>query len=68
MTCKHYNQLAKIMKYFRTDATADQMTVERIALQLAEFCREQNPRFDGDKFLEACGSNMAGRFDEFKRF
>lgn len=29
--------------------------VERLVADLVTFCREQNPRFDRDRFMRACG-------------
>lgn len=45
MSRKHFNKLAEILK--RTEAKRE--TIE----QIAEFCAEQNPRFDRERFIEA---------------
>lgn len=55
MTRKDFNELARIVRFYMEDDKADRETVERMALQLAEFCKERNPRFDRQRFYDACG-------------
>lgn len=47
MTRKHYELIAAIIR--------SQSTIQDIAEELAFRFKEENTRFDIDKFLEACG-------------
>ena len=54
MTKKHYEAIAAIIKRQMkfTDCPGE---IENVAANLAIFLRTQNPKFDRDKFLKACG-------------
>jgi hypothetical protein len=58
MTKKHYTAVAKIInKRLNEKQTApigEYEVVEVLALDLAHFFRDENPRFNEDRFLEAC--------------
>jgi hypothetical protein len=49
MTKKHFNKLAEILKNAETK--------KEIINQIAFFCYEQNPNFNGYRFKKACGLN-----------
>src|SRR5439155_9320453 len=64
MTKKHFEQIAKAMRNLRTFEAHDQEMSETVARAvrytsvvdaLASVCAESNPRFDRDRFLQACG-------------
>ena len=52
MSRKHFERLADIV---RRNLSVDAATRKHVAEELAEFCAEQNPRFDRERFLAACG-------------
>lgn len=58
---QHYEAIAEIIKsrieYVSvfTDHTMAKGTCNGIATELADYFAKDNPRFDRDKFLEACG-------------
>ena len=59
MTKKDYELIAKVIKVhanFKCTYT-DQRKVEMLdlAIDLAVYFQEENPRFDRDRFLKACG-------------
>lgn len=47
---KHFVALAKIMA-----AIPDRTQARMVAVQVAEMFAEENPRFDRERFLAACG-------------
>ena len=51
MTRKDYEKIAKILK--TTDLEDHQRA--SLSVSFASVCREDNPRFDVDRFLRACG-------------
>lgn len=57
MTRKHFKELAAIIQehYTATDNVTVQVVLERVARDLARFCREQSGAFDRERFLDACG-------------
>lgn len=55
MTKKHFQAIAKILH--DAQRTGDKATVENITRALIEMFRAENPRFDVDRFLKACGIN-----------
>jgi len=57
MTKKDYIKIAKILK------TTDLEPHKRASLvvSFAQICREDNPNFDFDRFLKACGVAAAQR-------
>jgi hypothetical protein len=59
MTHKDYELIAKVFAYeadlIRTAGRPlDMVTLHRLALHLASRLRDDNDRFDNDKFLDAC--------------
>ena len=58
MTKKDYELIANVIngcvKYDTGELTGKQMLVE-VSYQLAEFLKQDNPRFDKNKFITACG-------------
>lgn len=65
---KHFDQLAAILKEHNDVLIAKGMiTGERhpedtgfaLCTRMAFFCETQNPKFDHDRFMEACGYNDA---------
>ena len=57
MTRKDYVAIAALIKHQRESAERDdiQLGVEYIADSLAHFFKTDNPRFDRERFLKACG-------------
>lgn len=58
MTKKHFIMLASLVKEAKEKASegAPSVTlVHYVACKLADECKKENPRFDRDRFLEACG-------------
>jgi len=53
MSRKHFQALADIVAEYAEGGEG--VGVERLAHDLATFCREQNPHFDRDRFMRACG-------------
>jgi hypothetical protein len=55
MTKKHFNALAEILREAHNEAktTETLATVERIAADIARFCRTQNSNFDTARFIAA---------------
>ncbi len=58
MTEKHYKAIAEIIDYQITMCMgryAREKGIEIVAKELADYFVTENPRFDCDKFLKACG-------------
>lgn len=59
LTRKHYEAIAEILSEHKDDSqystVIDERRVESISLSLADYFEKDNPRFDRDRFLEACG-------------
>ena len=59
LTQKHFQKMSNAVSYVRKLGTPDQPvreeTLRVIARELAAICAEDNPRFDREKFLRACG-------------
>jgi hypothetical protein len=55
MTKRNYIALAALVASWRTEGIFDDAAVDRAAHTLADFCAEDNARFDRDRFLSACG-------------
>jgi len=53
MSRKDFTALAALVAEYAENGGG--VGVERLAADLATFCREQNPRFDRDRFMRACG-------------
>ena len=54
MTKKDFEFIAALI-----DAARNGVDAENLATLAAAYCAEQNPRFDKDKFLVACGTHLA---------
>ena len=52
MTRKHYKLIADVLKQYRRDPSATS-----IAASMACALKRDNPRFDPEIFIEACGIN-----------
>ena len=52
-TRKHYKVFAEIIESNRGDGV--EYTLDQIASELADYFEQDNPRFDRDKFIKACG-------------
>lgn len=55
MTKKDYIRIAVIVNSYYVSYSDESETVENIALDLADMFEKENPRFDRDRFLIACG-------------
>ena len=62
MTKKHFKGLAEIVKSYgdtlRVELKDDRKAYDlqgQLANEIASFCRAQNPRFNWNQFLAACG-------------
>ncbi len=53
MTRKHFKELARILKDTDT-ATLNPVLIREIA----NFCYNENPRFDRGRFYDACGIDL----------
>jgi len=57
LTRQHYKAIARIIKEAREDyrgGTPTELVLSTISTQLADYFAADNPRFDGNRFLEAC--------------
>ena len=54
MSRKHFEAIAAILKINDWQESVEDMR-ESIALDIAAYFKGENPRFDKDKFLKACG-------------
>lgn len=54
MTKKHFEAIATILFEVHDDYPHDG-AVDAMASRLADYFKAENPRFDRDKFLTACG-------------
>jgi hypothetical protein len=54
MTRKHFQQLADMIKREKNYG-GDSATLAVVAEELAKICKANNPAFNRDRFLEACG-------------
>jgi hypothetical protein len=58
MTKRHFEAIAKILKSAREDAIAigeTPLQTSDVALGMADYFANENPRFDRARFLTACG-------------
>lgn len=60
LTKKHFKAVAEviksqIMQYYIQERHACANGVESIAYHLADYFATQNPRFDRERFMKACG-------------
>lgn len=61
MTKKHFNELAATVKISLQDGRDLEFFASNA---LITFCCQQNPNFDRQKFLEACGLKNGGNNNE----
>ena len=54
MTKKHFKALADVIK-LAADSGMSQQQLRAIAVGIALVCKRDNPAFNRDKFIEACG-------------
>lgn len=57
LTKKHFKSLAKAIEASQSDRKhiGPEGALENLQQSIVDFCREQNPRFDTQKFKEAAG-------------
>ena len=56
MTRKHYRKIADIIRVHTENATPEELAVAAsIAVNLTDVLRDDNPNFDIERFLVACG-------------
>lgn len=55
LTKKDFKAVAEIIDYDGDRHYYDRHTCEEIAKQLADYFATQNPRFDRERFMKACG-------------
>lgn len=56
MTKKHFEAIARVLNAEQSDKTGEARDALRdVAIRLAAQFNMDNPRFDRDKFLTACG-------------
>lgn len=56
MTKKDHILIANVLATTRNEpAFIDKLTINRIAYELAYTFKRDNPKFDRERFLEACG-------------
>lgn len=61
MTKKHFEQVARIFQaydYFPPESS-EAVLLEHFARDLAHMFAQENPRFDRERFLKACGFGEA---------
>ena len=58
----HFNKIAKVLRdhRYKGPIVADRVVameqlLDSITLEFAEYFRDQNPSFDANNFIEACG-------------
>lgn len=54
-TRQHYKAIAGIIESNRGDGV--EHTLDQVASELADYFAKDNPRFDHNKFMDACGVN-----------
>ena len=54
MSKKHFIKLAKIFSKY---ALQNNVMASEILKDVCELCKEENPNFDENRFLKACGVN-----------
>ena len=62
LTKRHFEQVANIIKgqHPHADGAAARESLRAVTLKLADLFRGENPRFDSQRFYEACGLNNIG--------
>lgn len=53
MTRKNFKAIADIMRKYKL--TSDEITINKLAAELATYFKTDNPTFDRSKFMRACG-------------
>jgi len=61
MSKKHFKEFAETLKHARPDHPEALKTWKRITEDIARDCRQFNPRFDRERFLDACGYYEGGK-------
>lgn len=66
LTRKHFNALVQIVQQHRRVGFGGCPHTNHLAFAIADFCEEQNPRFNRESFLSGCGVNQDAKefFDE----
>lgn len=54
MPKKHYNAIARIITEARR-CSGSEIALDHVTLELAEMLQQDNPRFDFNRFVLACG-------------
>jgi len=58
LTRKHFEAIAATLKQARADADeGNRFTVDDVSIALAGVLKAENPRFDEERFLEACDAH-----------
>lgn len=55
MTKKHFEAIAQLFRETYTEGEVEKETVRNLAERMAAMFARENPRFDRNKFLTACG-------------
>jgi hypothetical protein len=58
MTKKHYEAIAEVLQKLHSDWSHDNTIIPTVAGHLAGYFEQDNPRFDRDRFLKACGVEL----------
>lgn len=57
MNKKQFDAIAEAINETLWDDESDPATIMRLAGRLAVICKQDNPRFDKDRFFTACTAN-----------
>ncbi len=55
MTKKHFNKIAAMLAKYREDIAP--RTFDLLVRDMAAVCRESNPNFDTQRFIDACNKD-----------
>ncbi len=59
MTKRHYQQFADMLNLLVVECAglhvSQHVLVKHIAIELADICQRDNPRFNRERFMAACG-------------
>ena len=61
MTKQDFQAIAGTLNDMLWDESADPATILRLAGRLSVVCKQSNPRFDKDRFIEACVADRKER-------
>ena len=61
MTKRDFQAIAETLNDTLWDDNADPATIMRLAGRLAVVCKQSNPRFDKDRFIDACVADRKER-------